>query len=237
MYVELDACKRLLCLDCLDKAGWGTFRHAPAIGAALLSSITAFPTLGPLRIVFTLGMTHYTLYGVGCRHYHNGKNSSHGMIVVWLLQSDTNLQLFYESKKSFLKYFCFQPLNLHFQPPKLTFRGWERPQKRNNKCSLRWFTTTCCHGKTRATTSTKNTMLSISHAQNRAWSSYAMARKGVMKWRASRGHNPAEMKQQETTLRKGSCGTIKRNQVLWETKINLWSGSVLYSSDELTLCI
>lgn len=50
------------------------------------------------------------------------------MIVVWLLQSDTNLQLFYESKKSFLKYFHFQPLNLHFQPPKLTFRGWERPK-------------------------------------------------------------------------------------------------------------
>lgn len=35
-----------------------------------------------------------------------------------------------------------------------------------------------------------------------------------MKWSASQGHNPAEMKQQETTLRKGSCGTIKRNQVL-----------------------
>ena len=97
----------------------------------------SFPTLGPLRIVFTLGMTRYTLYGVGCRLYHNGKNSSHGMIVVWLLQSDTNLQLFYESEKSFLKYFCFQPPNLYFQPPKLTFRGWERPQKRNNKCSLR----------------------------------------------------------------------------------------------------
>lgn len=237
MYVELDACKRLLCLDCLDKAGWGTIRHAPAIGASLLSGITAFPTLGPLRIVFTLEVTHYTLYGVGCRRYHNGKNSSHGMIVVWLLQSDTNLQLFYESKKSFLKYFHFQPLNLHFQPPKLTFRGWERPPKRSNKCSLRWFTTTCWHGKTRATTSTKNTTLSISHTQNRVWSSYSMARKGVMKWSASRGHNPAERKQQETTLRKGSCGTIKRNQVLWETKINLWSGSVLYSSDELTLCI
>lgn len=50
------------------------------------------------------------------------------MIVVWLLQSDTNLQLFYESEKSFLKYFCFQPPNLYFQPPKLTFRGWERPK-------------------------------------------------------------------------------------------------------------
>ena len=50
------------------------------------------------------------------------------MIVVWLLQSGTNLQLFYESKKSFLKYFHFQPLNLHFQPPKLTFRGWEHPK-------------------------------------------------------------------------------------------------------------
>lgn len=50
------------------------------------------------------------------------------MIVVWLLQSDTNLQLFYESKKSFLKYFCFQPPNLCFSTPKLTFRGWERPK-------------------------------------------------------------------------------------------------------------
>lgn len=90
--------------------------------------ITAFPTLGPLRIVFTLGVTRYTLYGVGCRLYHNGKNSSHGMIVVWLLQSDTNLQLFYESKKSFLKYFCFQPPNLCFSTPKLTFRAWERPK-------------------------------------------------------------------------------------------------------------
>ena len=151
MYVEPDACKRLLCLDCLDKAGWGTVRHAPAIGAALLSSITAFPTLGPLRIVFTLRVTRYTLYGVGCRLYHNGKNSSHGMIVVWLLQSDTNLQLFYESEKSFLKYFCFQPPNLYFQPPKLTFRGWDRPQKRSNKSNLWCFTTTCWHGKTRAT--------------------------------------------------------------------------------------
>ena len=237
MYVELDACKRLLCLDCLDKAGWGTFRHAPAIGAALLSSITAFPTLGPLRIVFTLGVTRYTLYGVGCRLYHNGKNSSHGMIVVWLLQSDTNLQLFYESKKSFLKYFHFQPLNLRFSTPKLTFRAWGASQKRRNKGSLRSFTTSCRKGKTRATTSTKKTTLSISQAQNRAWSKYAMARKEANKWNASRGHNPAEMKQQETTLRKGSCGTIRRNQVLWETKINLWSGSVLYSSDELTLCI
>lgn len=236
MYVELDACKRLLCLDCLDKAGWGTVRHAPAIGAALLSGITAFPTLGPLRIVFTLGVTRYTLYGVGCRLYHNGKNSSHGMIVVWLLQSDTNLQLFYESKKSFLKYFCFQPPNLYFQPPKLTFRGWERPQKRNNKYSLRWFTTSYWKEETTKTTSTRHNA-SISHAQNRAWSSYAMARKGAMKWSASRGHNPAERKQQETTLREGPCGTIKRNQVLWETKINLWSGSVLYSSNELTLCI
>ena len=237
MYVELDACKRLLCLDCLDKAGWGTFRHAPAIGASLLSGITAFPTLGPLRIVFTLGMTRYTLYGVGCRLYHNGRTRLTAWLWSGFLQSDTNLQLFYESKKSFLKYFCFQPPNLYFSTPKLTFRGWERPQKRNNKCSLRWFTTTCCHGKTRATTSTKNTTLSISHAQNRAWSSYAMARKGAMKWSASRGHNPTEMKQQETTLRKGPCGTIKRNQVLWETKINLWSGSLLYSSHELTLCI
>ena len=238
MYVELDACKRLLCLDCLDKAGWGTFRHAPAIGAALLSSITAFPTLGPLRIVFTLGVTRYTLYGVGCRLYHNGKNSSHGMIVVWLLQSDTNLQLFYESKKSFLKYFCFQPPNLCFSTPKLTFRGWEHPKKRSYKCSLCCFTTSCQKGKARATNYVlKKTTLSISHAQNRAWSSYAMARKGAMKWSASRGHNPAEMKQQETTLRKGPCGTIKRNQVLWETKINLWSGSLLYSSDELALCI
>lgn len=87
-----------------------------------------FPTLGPLRIVFTLGVTRYTLYGVGCRLYHNGKNSSHGMIVVWLLQSDTNLQLFYESKKSFLKYFCFQPPNLCFSTPKLTFRAWEHPK-------------------------------------------------------------------------------------------------------------
>lgn len=50
------------------------------------------------------------------------------MIVVWLLQSDTNLQLFYESRKSFLKYFCFQPPFLCFQPPKLTFRGWEHPK-------------------------------------------------------------------------------------------------------------
>ena len=50
------------------------------------------------------------------------------MIVVWLLQSDTNLQLFYESKKSFLKYFCFQPPNLCFSTPKLTFRAWERPK-------------------------------------------------------------------------------------------------------------
>lgn len=50
------------------------------------------------------------------------------MIAVWLLQSDTNLQLFYESKKSFLKNFYFQPPNLYFQPPKLTFRGWERPK-------------------------------------------------------------------------------------------------------------
>lgn len=121
----------------------------PAIGAALPSGITAFPTLGPLRIAFTLGVTRYTLYGVGCRLYHNGKNSSHGMIVVWLLQSDTNLQLFYESKKSFLKYFHFQPLNLHFQPLKLTFRAWERPQKRNNKCSLCYFNTSCRKGKAR----------------------------------------------------------------------------------------
>lgn len=237
MYVELDACKRLLCLDCLDKAGWGTIRHAPAIGAALLSSITAFPTLGPLRIVFTLRVTRYTLYGVGCRLYHNGKNSSHGMIVVWLLQSDTNLQLFYESKKSFLKYFCFQPPNLCFSTPKLTFRAWERPKNGVTRAVCAVSIRAAVMGKTRATTSTKNTTLSTSHAQNRAWSSYAMARKGAMKWSASRGHNPAEMKQQETTLRKGSCGTIKRNQVLWETKINLWSGSVLYSSDELALCI
>lgn len=50
------------------------------------------------------------------------------MIVVWLLQSDTNLQLFYESEKSFLKYFCFQPPKLCFSPPKLTFRTWERPK-------------------------------------------------------------------------------------------------------------
>lgn len=50
------------------------------------------------------------------------------MIVVWLLQSDTNLQLFYESKKSFLKYFCFQPPNLRFSTPKLTFRAWEHPK-------------------------------------------------------------------------------------------------------------
>ena len=111
----------------------------------------SFSTLGPLRIVFTLGVTRYTLYGVGCRLYHNGKNSSHGMIAVWLLQSDTNLQLFYESEKSFLKYFCFQPPNLYFQPPKLTFRGWDRPQKRSNKSNLWCFTTTCWHGKTRAT--------------------------------------------------------------------------------------
>lgn len=156
MYVELDACKRLLCLDCLDKACWGTFRHAPAIGASLLSGIAAFPTLGPLRIVFTLGVTRYTLYGVGCRLYHNGKNSSHGMIAVWLLQSDTNLQLFYESKKSFLKYFHFQPLNLHFQPLKLTFKGWEHPKKRSNKSNLWCFTTTCWHGKARATNNTSS---------------------------------------------------------------------------------
>lgn len=94
----------------------------------------------------------------------------------------------------------------------------EASQKRSYKGSLCCFNTSCCHGKTRATTSTKNTTLSISHTQNRVWSSYSMARKGVMKWSASQGHNPAEMKQQETTLRKGSCGTIKRNQVLWETK-------------------
>lgn len=48
-----------------------------------------------------------------------------------------------------------------------------------------------------------------------------MTRKGAMKWSASRGHNPAESKQQETTLRKGPCGTIKQNQVLLEAKINL----------------
>lgn len=162
-------------------------------------------------------------------------------LTAWLwsgfLQSDTNLQLFYESKKSFLKYFCFQPPNLRFSTPKLTFRAWGASQKRRNKGSLRSFTTTCWHGKTRATTSTKNTTLSTNHAQNRTWSSYAMTRKGAMKWSASRGHNPAERKQQETTLRKDPCDTIKRNQVLWETKINLWSGSLLYSSDELALCI
>lgn len=50
------------------------------------------------------------------------------MMVVWLLQSDTNLQLFYESKKSFLKYFCFQPPNLCFSTPKLTFRAWGGPK-------------------------------------------------------------------------------------------------------------
>lgn len=50
------------------------------------------------------------------------------MIAVWLLQSDTNLQLFYESKKSFLKYFCFQPPKFAFSTPKLTFRAWERPK-------------------------------------------------------------------------------------------------------------
>lgn len=52
------------------------------------------------------------------------------MIMVWLLQSDTNLQLFYESKKSFLKYFCFQPPNLRFSTPKLTFRAWGDPKNR-----------------------------------------------------------------------------------------------------------
>lgn len=82
-------------------------------------------------------------------------------------------------KEKFLKIFSFSAPIFVFLTPKLTFRGWERPPKRSNKCSLRWFTTTCWHGKTRATTSTKNTTLSISHAQNRAWSSYAMARKGA----------------------------------------------------------
>lgn len=79
VYVELDACKRLLCLDCLDKADFCSIRKASCSEASLLSGFTTFPTLGPLRIVFTLGVTRYTLYGVGCRLYHNGKNSSHGM--------------------------------------------------------------------------------------------------------------------------------------------------------------
>ena len=151
------------------------------------------------------------------------------MIVVWLLQSDTNLQLFYESKKSFLKYFHFQPLNLRFSTPKLTFRAWGASQKRRNKGSLRSFTTSCRKGKTRATTSTKKTTLSISHAQNRARSGYAMARKGTMKWNlhASRVTILLHGKQQNTTLRLGhSCRLSLRSVVhscfpcsnLWSTR-------------------
>jgi hypothetical protein len=60
------------------------------------------------------------------------------------------------------------------------------------------------------------TTLSISHAQNRARSGYAMARKGAMKWNlhASRVTILLHGKQQNTTLRLGhSCRLSLRSVV------------------------
>ena len=73
------------------------------------------------------------------------------------------------------------------------------------------------------------TTLSISHAQNRARSGYAMARKGAMKWNlhASRVTILLHGKQQNTTLRLGhSCRLSLRSVVhscfpcsnLWSTR-------------------
>ena len=73
------------------------------------------------------------------------------------------------------------------------------------------------------------TTLSISHAQNRARSGYAMARKGTMKWNlhASRVTILLHGKQQNTTLRLGhSCRLSLRSVVhscfpcsnLWSTR-------------------
>lgn len=90
------------------------------------------------------------------------------MIVVWLLQSDTNLQLFYESKKSFLKYFCFQPPNLCFSTPKLTFRAWERPKNGETSVVCATSLQAAEKGKQEQQQVLKNTTLSITHAQNRA---------------------------------------------------------------------
>lgn len=123
----------------------GLLRQSLLRHVSTCSCYWGFPTLGHRSFSHPRPTSHSVHPRGDSLHFvrrrlptlYNGKNSSHGMIVVWLLQSDTNLQLFYGSKKSFLKYFHFQPPNLRFSTPKLTFRGWERPPKRNNKCSLR----------------------------------------------------------------------------------------------------